>query len=105
MSLGGGFDGTWNDASSRDLKENIHEMESADAVSALNSLNPVIYNYKAIKDETRAGFIAEDVPEIVAMNDRKSLHSMDIVAVLTKVVQEQQKLIEELQKKVEKLDQ
>jgi hypothetical protein len=40
------------------------------------------------KDEKHVGFIAEDVPELVAMKDRKSLSPMDIVAVLTKVVQE-----------------
>ncbi len=42
------------------------------------------------------GFIAEDVPELVANKDRKGLSPMDIVAVLTKVVQRQQKDIEEL---------
>lgn len=36
------------------------------------------------------GFIAEDVPDLVATPNRKSLSPMDIVAVLTKVVQEQQ---------------
>jgi hypothetical protein len=51
----------------------------------------VKYNYKADKAESCVGFIAEDVPELVATNDRKSLSPMDIVAVLTKVVQEQQK--------------
>ena len=55
-------------------------------------MNPVKYNYKADKAEKYVGFIAEEVPELVAMNDRKSLSPMDIVAVLTKVVQEQQKL-------------
>jgi hypothetical protein len=43
------------------------------------------------------GFIAEEVPDLVAMNDRKSLSTMDIVAVLTKVVKEQQKLNQEQQ--------
>ena len=36
------------------------------------------------------GFIAEDVPDLVATKDRKGLSPMDIVAVLTKVLQEQQ---------------
>jgi hypothetical protein len=39
------------------------------------------------------GFIAEDVPALVARKDRKSLSPMDIVAVLTKVVQEQKQTI------------
>jgi hypothetical protein len=41
------------------------------------------------------GFIAEDVPELVAMEDRKGLSAMEIVAVLTTVVQEQQEVIQE----------
>jgi cell division protein FtsB len=39
------------------------------------------------------------VPALVATEDRKALSPMDVVAVLTKVVQEQQKAIEE-QKKI-----
>ena len=34
--------------------------------------------------------MAEDVPALVAQNDRASLSPMDLVAVLTKVVQAQQ---------------
>ena len=39
-----------------------------------------------------------DVPELVASKDRKTLNPLDIVAVLTKVVQEQQKSLKEHQK-------
>jgi uncharacterized coiled-coil protein SlyX len=35
------------------------------------------------------------VPELAAMKDRKGLSPMDMVAVLTKVVQEQKQTIEE----------
>jgi len=48
------------------------------------------------------GFIAEDVPDLVATEDRKG---MDVVAVLTKVVQDQQKTIEEFSRKVSALEQ
>jgi hypothetical protein len=48
--------------------------------------------------DLHVGFIAEDVPELVATSDWKGLESMDIVAVLTKVVQEQQKAMQEQQK-------
>ena len=66
---------------------------SDEAITALKVLNPVKYNYKKYKDEGRVGFIAEHVPEIVANNNRKNLSAMDIVAVLTKVVKEQQNTI------------
>jgi hypothetical protein len=49
-------------------------------------------------------FIAEDVPDLVATNSRDALSSMDLVAVLTKVVQEQQKTIAELSDRVARLE-
>ncbi len=45
------------------------------------------------KDDEYVGFIAEDVPDLVATKDRKGLAPMDLTAVLTKVVQEQQKML------------
>jgi hypothetical protein len=88
--------GVWQNASSRDLKENIMSISSDDAFETLKGLEPVTYNYKLEKDELYAGFIAEDVPELVASKGRKSLGTMDIVAVLTKVVKEQQNIIEKM---------
>ena len=64
------------------------------------------YNYIREPDEEYVGFIAEEVPDLVAQTStgRKYLSPMDIVATLTKVVQEQQKTIDELSKKVEQLE-
>jgi len=64
-------------------------------------LEPVHYNYKNDAQESYLGFIAEDVPGLVAMADRKGLSAMDIVAVLTKVMQAQQLQIRELEAKLE----
>jgi cell division protein FtsB len=50
------------------------------------------------------GFIAEDVPKLVATKNRKGMSAMDVVAVLTKVVQKQQRTIAELSRKVDKLE-
>jgi Chaperone of endosialidase len=86
--------GVWTDASSRELKENIVTLNADDAIKTLAGLEPVTYNYKRLKDEQYVGFIAEDVPELVAINDRKGLAPMDIVAVLTKVVQQQQQALQ-----------
>jgi len=89
--------GVWTNASSRKYKENIQTLTIEEAITTLKGLKPTRFNYKADKTEEYLGFIAEDVPELVATKDRKGLSSMDIVAVLTKVVQEQQKKIEELE--------
>ena len=89
--------GTWTNASSRSLKENIQSLSTAEAMEALNQLNPVKYNYKVDETDRHVGFIAEDAPELVATADRTGLSPMDITAVLTRVVQEQQKMIREQQ--------
>lgn len=81
--------GVWTNASSRDLKDNIEALSTEDANAALAALSPVRYVYKNSRDEEYVGFIAEDVPDLVATNDHKSLSPMDIVAVLTTVTKEQ----------------
>ena len=90
--------GVWTNASSREYKENIRDLSYDEATLALLSLKPSKFNYKVDKDDDYLGFIAEDVPDLVATKDRKGLSSMDIVAVLTKVVQQQQVKIDRHQK-------
>lgn len=93
--------GVWTNSSSRDRKENIESLSAEQAASTLMALEPVVFNYRNEKGENYVGFIAEDVPDLVAMSDREALSSMDIVAVLTRVVQEQQKKIKELEERIE----
>jgi hypothetical protein len=97
--------GIWTDGSSRVNKDNIRELDREDAFSALVGLQPVRYTGKNATDgEEYLGFIAEDVPELVAMNSRTGLSPMDIVAVLTKVVQEQQTAIGALAARLAELE-
>ena len=91
-------------SSSRKLKDNIVDLKPAEAMTALEELIPVKYNYKNSPDISHIGFIAEDVPNLVAQKKRDSVDPMDIVAVLTKVVQEQNKTIKELSEKLNKLE-
>jgi sulfur relay (sulfurtransferase) DsrF/TusC family protein len=73
---------------------------------ALQGLDAVTFTYKAdATKEQHVGFIAEDVPELVAKANRKAVSPMDVVAVLTKVVQEQQRTIADLAAKVHSLQQ
>ncbi len=95
--------GAWVDGSSRDYKENIEPLTSSEARQAFALLQPVKFNYKESEAEQYLGFIAEDVPELVAMQDRKGLNAMDIAALLTKVVQEQQKILAAQQKEISEL--
>ncbi|MDP2110752.1 MAG: tail fiber domain-containing protein [Thiobacillus sp.] len=87
--------GVWQNSSSRERKEHIEALSGAQALQALAELRPVTYNYKVDAEEKHVGFIAEDVPELLASKDRKSLSALDIVAVLTKAVQEQKQVVDE----------
>ncbi len=95
--------GVWTNSSSRAHKENIENLSLTDAQAALADLEPVHFSYKNDQLDRYIGFIAEDVPELVATSDRQGLSSMDIVAVLTKVVQGQQKKIAELEARLDQL--
>jgi hypothetical protein len=97
--------GTITPGSSREYKENIADLTVQEAFKTLYGLNPTKFNYKAEKNkDLHVGFIAEEVPELVATSDRKGVDPMDIVAVLTKVVQKQQKTIEALENRVTALE-
>jgi hypothetical protein len=95
--------GVWTNSSSRDKKENITVLPADTATSALMALEPVVFNYRDEAGEEYVGFIAEDVPELVATGDHDALSTMDIVAVLTRVVQEQQNKIKELEARLDAL--
>lgn len=95
--------GVWTNSSSRHLKEDIKALDAHAAVTALAKLEPVSFRYRNESRNTYLGFIAEDVPDIVATPDRQSLSPMDIVALLTKVVQEQQRRITDLETRLESI--
>jgi len=86
--------GTITQGSSRKLKERIRELATSDAQAAVNNLKPTRFYYKADKSDEHLGFIAEDVPALLATKDRKGVDPMDVAAVLTKVVQQQQQQLE-----------
>ncbi|MFO7984262.1 MAG: tail fiber domain-containing protein, partial [Desulfatiglandaceae bacterium] len=96
--------GVWTNASSREYKQDIKDLACDEALDALNSLKPVKFNYKVNPEESHVGFIAEDAPDMVATKDKKGMSPMDVVAVLTRVVQDQQKTIEKLSRKVARLE-
>jgi hypothetical protein len=95
--------GVWADASSREYKDNIEALTTEEAFGTLKELSPVKFAYKTDRTEKHVGFIAEEVPDLIATKDRKGLSSMDITAVLTKVVQEQQEMIKKQQETIDEL--
>ena len=93
--------GVWMNASSRALKQDIEPITSEQARDTVRGLQPVGYRYKSELDEHYVGFIAEDVPELVATRNRKGLAPMDIVGVLTKVVQDQDQKLDRQQRELD----
>jgi len=102
----GGLDlyGVVTTHSSRASKDNIQTLAADKALNALRNLEPVTFTYKFDKAQPHVGFIAEDVPELVATKDRRGVSEMDIVGVLTRVVKEQDKTIEKLLDTVSRLE-
>ena len=90
--------GVWTNSSSRQDKTDIHALDTGEAISAVMALQPVSFRYRKDAGESYLGFIAEDVPDLVATADRSGLSAMDIVAALTKVIQEQERRIAALEK-------
>lgn len=87
---------------SRTAKRDISELDAEEATAAVRRMRPVRFRYKASPQEEQLGFIAEDVPDLVAVNDRQSVAPMDIAAVLTRVVQAQDITIRQQQQMIEK---
>ncbi|HEX5869038.1 MAG TPA: tail fiber domain-containing protein [Longimicrobium sp.] len=108
------YDGDWSGgitywgaltkASTRDIKEDVLTLDAPDAASLLQGLEPV--RYRLIGDESRAehmGFIAEDVPDAIAGPDHRTINESHVVAVLTRVVKEQQRRLDTLTHRLEGL--
>lgn len=93
---GGYYDGTYHNASSRALKSGITALDSSAALEAVMALAPVTFAYSANPDTVHVGFIAEDMPALLADPSRASISTTDIVAALVSVVQGQQLAIAEL---------
>ncbi|MCM2374707.1 tail fiber domain-containing protein [Aporhodopirellula aestuarii] len=84
------------EVSSRDIKEDVSLLTPDCAAAILEQLEPVSFRYKGSDNEKHLGFIAEDTPRPVSDVDGKAIQITEVVTVLTKVVQTQQKQIDQL---------
>lgn len=97
--------GSITPGSSREFKDNVEPLSASEALEAFRELEPVKYNYKADEGgDLQIGFIAEDVPELVSIPSRKGITTMDVVAVLTRVLQQQEERIEALEARLSASD-
>ena len=94
--------GALTQSSSRRAKQRVRPLDVRSALRALRGLRPKRYAYKADPGEEHLGFIAEDVPELVAIRGRKGLNPMDFSALLTRVAQHQQRRLDRQQRQLER---
>lgn len=100
---GGVFvEGNFYVTSTKEYKENITKLSKTKASEAINSLEPVEFNFKGDSKVTM-GFIAEDVPSSLAAYDKKAIDPMEIITVLVKEVKSQETELKALQKKITRL--
>ncbi len=95
--------GNFVNASSRQYKKNIIPLKISDALGVFENLTPVEYNYTNEADHLYLGFIAEDVPDLIANQNHDGLSPMDITALLTKVIRHQQDILKEQKNETDKL--
>ena len=88
----GTLNATGGVSSSRTLKKDIQSISADDAFAFVSQLVTVTFKYISDPDaHNRVGFIAEDVPGVFAGAGRKGVDYVGVSAMLTKVVQQQQK--------------
>ena len=97
--------GSITEGSSREFKKDIAYVSTKEAMETLMDLDPVKFKYRAdILGEERLGFIAEDVPELLASKDRQHLSAMEITAILAKVVKEQRNMFQTQQETMDAMN-
>jgi hypothetical protein len=96
--------GVWTDASSGAWKQDVEPLAIDDARTTLAELTPVRFRYKIDPEDEHCGFIAEDVPDLVATPTRDGLSPMDVAAVLARVVQDQEARIAALEARLAERD-
>ncbi len=85
--------------SSITLKDEVTNLSSQEAAEMLKALTPVKFIFTEDDSKTpHVGFIAEDTPELLTANDKQVIKVVDIVAVINKVVQDNQKILNSLVK-------
>ncbi len=87
--------------SSRRWKYDISGLAGPDALALLKGLKPVAFKLKGDRSGvSHLGFVAEEMPTALAGPDGQTYRPFEVIAVLTKALQEQQRMIQALQEQV-----
>jgi hypothetical protein len=91
-------------SSSRALKEDVSQLSAAEAGRLLNALEPQAFRFKEDDSGLRHfGFIAEEMPEGIATPEKEGFNPTAVIAVLTKMVKQQQQELAALREEVKAL--
>jgi trimeric autotransporter adhesin len=109
---------SWTNASDRKLKHDIKDLSVG--LDFVMALKPVEFIYNNASNQTKSlGFIAQDVKDDMKQNnmdknydlvnnlDEKNLglNTTELIAILAKSIQQQQKIIDKQSKRIKKLEQ
>ena len=87
--------------SSRRWKYDISGLAGPDALALLEGLKPVAFKLKGDRSGvSHLGFVAEEMPTALAGPDGQTYRPFEVIAVLTKALQEQQTMIRALRERV-----
>lgn len=84
---------TWKHSMEEGLDGSVEEIALEKALGELKSLKAVVLT--GGEEGRRLAYIADNLPVMLTTDDHSSLDAMSIIVVLTKIVQEQQKMIKE----------
>jgi Chaperone of endosialidase len=89
--------------SSQELKQDISTLTKEEAYSLIGKLEPIKFSFNNDPSKKQnIGFIAEQVPDIVADDDHSSIRYIEIISALTKVVKELKNEVDGLKEKINK---
>jgi hypothetical protein len=98
------FADAFDQFSSRALKHGVENLAPAVALAAVDGLHPVSYRLTASPEEPTLGFIAEQLPDLLASPGRTTIEPMKIVAALTGAAQAQGERIEVREREIARLE-
>ena len=105
VQINGTLRATGGVLSSREEKKDISKLSLPQAQKLVEELDTVTFINKSGSDQTRrVGFIAEEVPDAFAGEGRRGVDYMGVAALLTKVVQQQQRQIADLSARLTALE-
>jgi hypothetical protein len=88
------------DASRERMGDSVHELTADAARETLAQLKPVSFTHEEEPAQARSGFVAEDSPAALIGPDGQSIAPLDLIAVLTRVVQHHEATIADLTRTV-----